>query len=109
MRAGLHRTAVGQLERGERVGPAPTRWSKLACALEASPLEEIYELRVACESAAAELAGGAPDRLPTWRSPTRLATVRSAKRSRTPVPRCSGRSTRSASSSSSPYPRCNDR
>jgi transcriptional regulator with XRE-family HTH domain len=37
-RAGLHRTAVGQIERGERVARCDTL-VKLACALEASPLD----------------------------------------------------------------------
>jgi transcriptional regulator with XRE-family HTH domain len=37
-RAGLHRTAVGQIERGERVARSDTL-VRLACALEASPLD----------------------------------------------------------------------
>jgi transcriptional regulator with XRE-family HTH domain len=41
--AGLHRTAVGQLERGERVARSDTL-VKLACALDASPLDLLVGL-----------------------------------------------------------------
>lgn len=41
--AGLHRTAVGQLERGERVARSDTL-VKLACALETSPLDLLVGL-----------------------------------------------------------------
>jgi transcriptional regulator with XRE-family HTH domain len=37
-RAGLHRTAVGQIERGERVARTDTL-VRLACALDSSPLD----------------------------------------------------------------------